>query len=280
MLSSLSSTIRTVLAIPALRLPQQAPGAHAEAARPAREAPRDCMIKTLGRYVTERQTDRWRKPLPHRPRSRRKAGDSGAYVSSPRTRTARARSSPPQDRPGQIRAAAAEPGFLAGVLDHICGDERCSSRSRDDAGIDPADDRARAQPRLAAAPWERGTCRERLLPRLPRRRVREAAALRGLRLAAARPPRRTRHALDRAYRLRRLLRHDREARRSLARRQAGDRRRRQARRGRRPPAMSRAPTACARRCRCSRRCGSARTRPCVKPNMAKYVARRPRGARS
>ena len=40
-----------------------------------------------------------------------------------------------------------------------------------------------------------------------------------------------RHAYHRARRLRRLLRHHREARRSVARRQTGDRRRRQARRG-------------------------------------------------
>ena len=55
------------------------------------------------------------------------------------------------------------------------------------------------------------------------------------RCAACGSPRLVRHArarraLDRPCRLRRLLRHDREARRSLARRQAGDHRRRQARR--------------------------------------------------
>ena len=57
-------------------------------------------------------------------------------------------------------------------------------------------------------------------------------ALSGLRLAAARPPPRTRPAHHRACRLRRLLRHDRKTRRSVPARQAGDRRRRQARRGR------------------------------------------------
>ena len=59
----------------------------------------------------------------------------------------------------------------------------------------------------------------------------DGRALPGLRLAAAGAPCRARRARHRPCRLRRLLRHDREARRSLARRQAGDRRRRQARRG-------------------------------------------------
>jgi len=38
----------------------------------------------------------------------------------------------------QIRAAAAEPGFLAGVLDHIRGDERLLLDLAADTGIDPA----------------------------------------------------------------------------------------------------------------------------------------------
>ena len=56
-------------------------------------------------------------------------------------------------------------------------------------------------------------------------------ALSGLRLAAARAPPRARTPDHRPCRLRRLLRHDRKARRSLACRQAGDRRRRKTRRG-------------------------------------------------
>ena len=70
----------------------------------------------------------------------------------------------------------------------------------------------------------------RLLPRLPPRRARRRRPLPRLRLAAAPAPSRARRARDRACRLRRLLRHHREARRSFARRQAGDRRRPQARR--------------------------------------------------
>jgi len=38
----------------------------------------------------------------------------------------------------RIRTAAAEPGFLAGVLEHMLGDERLLMAFAKDAGIDPA----------------------------------------------------------------------------------------------------------------------------------------------
>jgi hypothetical protein len=41
--------------------------------------------------------------------------------------------------PEQMRAAAGEPGFLAGVLEHMLGDESLLVAFADSAGIDPAD---------------------------------------------------------------------------------------------------------------------------------------------
>jgi hypothetical protein len=41
--------------------------------------------------------------------------------------------------PEQIRAAAREPGFLAGVLEHMLGDENLLIAFSQSAGIDPAD---------------------------------------------------------------------------------------------------------------------------------------------
>ena len=41
--------------------------------------------------------------------------------------------------PRQLRRAAAEPGFLAGVLDHIAGNEGLLLQFAADAGIDPAE---------------------------------------------------------------------------------------------------------------------------------------------
>jgi len=56
--------------------------------------------------------------------------------------------------PDSIRAAAAEPGFLAGVLDHLGADEALLVAFAAEAGIAPADvDRARAA--LAGGDWER-----------------------------------------------------------------------------------------------------------------------------
>jgi Protein of unknown function (DUF3572) len=40
--------------------------------------------------------------------------------------------------PDQIRAAARQPDFLAGVLDHMLGDEALLIAFADSAGIDPA----------------------------------------------------------------------------------------------------------------------------------------------
>ena len=69
-----------------------------------------------------------------------------------------------------------------------------------------------------------------LLPRLPPRRAGRRITLSRVRLAAPVAPSRARCAGDRPCRLRRVLRHDREARRSDACGQAGDRRRTPARR--------------------------------------------------
>jgi hypothetical protein len=40
--------------------------------------------------------------------------------------------------PAEIRAAAREPGFLAGVLEHLAGNERLLTAFAVDAGVDPA----------------------------------------------------------------------------------------------------------------------------------------------
>jgi len=53
----------------------------------------------------------------------------------------------------QIRAASRQPGFLAGVLDHMLGDEKLLAAFAQSAGIDPAE-----VPRAARAlsgHWER-----------------------------------------------------------------------------------------------------------------------------
>lgn len=41
--------------------------------------------------------------------------------------------------PARIRAAAQEPGFLAGVLAYMAGDQRLLAQFAGDTGIDPAD---------------------------------------------------------------------------------------------------------------------------------------------
>jgi hypothetical protein len=56
--------------------------------------------------------------------------------------------------PDQIRAAAREPHFLAGVLDHISSDERLLTEFAAEAGIDPSEV-GKAQTALGAKPWER-----------------------------------------------------------------------------------------------------------------------------
>ena len=56
--------------------------------------------------------------------------------------------------PDQIRAAAGEPGFLAGVLAYIASDETLASEFTTDAGCGPADI-TRAHIALGGEPWER-----------------------------------------------------------------------------------------------------------------------------
>jgi len=56
--------------------------------------------------------------------------------------------------PAEIRSAAAEPGFLAGVLDYIASDERLLTEFAAAAKVDPAH-LGHAQAALGAKPWER-----------------------------------------------------------------------------------------------------------------------------
>ena len=56
--------------------------------------------------------------------------------------------------PAEIRSAAAEPGFLAGVLDYIASDERLLTEFATAAKVDPAD-LGHARAALGAKPWER-----------------------------------------------------------------------------------------------------------------------------
>jgi hypothetical protein len=53
--------------------------------------------------------------------------------------------------PDTIRGAAREPGFLAGVLDHIASDERLLLAFAADTGVNPADI-ARGRSALAGIP--------------------------------------------------------------------------------------------------------------------------------
>jgi Protein of unknown function (DUF3572) len=54
----------------------------------------------------------------------------------------------------QIREAAGEPGFLAGVLAYLASDEQLAAAFTADAGCGPADI-ARAHNALGGEPWER-----------------------------------------------------------------------------------------------------------------------------
>jgi hypothetical protein len=56
--------------------------------------------------------------------------------------------------PGEIRAAAREAAFLAGVLDHVAGSEALLLEFAGDAGIDPAEI-AKARAALGGQGWER-----------------------------------------------------------------------------------------------------------------------------
>ena len=56
--------------------------------------------------------------------------------------------------PGDIRAAALEPLFLAGVLDHLSGDEKLLVAFAGEVGAEPGEI-LRAREQLAGRPWER-----------------------------------------------------------------------------------------------------------------------------
>jgi hypothetical protein len=56
--------------------------------------------------------------------------------------------------PAEIRSAAREPGFLAGVLDYMASDDRLIAAFAGENDLDPADiDRGRVA--LAGSSWER-----------------------------------------------------------------------------------------------------------------------------
>jgi hypothetical protein len=56
--------------------------------------------------------------------------------------------------PAEIRAAAGEPRFLAGVLEYMASDERLIEAFASKAGLDPGDV-GKARAALAGTPWER-----------------------------------------------------------------------------------------------------------------------------
>jgi hypothetical protein len=56
--------------------------------------------------------------------------------------------------PAEIRAAAADSNFLAGVLDHLMEDERLLMAFASEQSLDPGEI-ARARAALGGAPWER-----------------------------------------------------------------------------------------------------------------------------
>ena len=56
--------------------------------------------------------------------------------------------------PAEIRAAAREPRFLAGVLDYLASDERLAAEFSAEAGFGPSDI-AKAYAALGGEPWER-----------------------------------------------------------------------------------------------------------------------------
>jgi len=56
--------------------------------------------------------------------------------------------------PDMIRKAAADPSFLAGVLDHVAGDEALLLAVAEHAGVKPQDVE-RAQAALSGQRWER-----------------------------------------------------------------------------------------------------------------------------
>ena len=58
--------------------------------------------------------------------------------------------------PDRIRAAAASPGFLAGVLDHVASEDALVTAFAAEAGIKP-EEVERARRILASGEWERET---------------------------------------------------------------------------------------------------------------------------
>jgi hypothetical protein len=56
--------------------------------------------------------------------------------------------------PDEIRAASSEPGFLAGVLEHLAGDERLLTAFAAEAGLEPAAV-GKALAALTGGAWER-----------------------------------------------------------------------------------------------------------------------------
>jgi Protein of unknown function (DUF3572) len=56
--------------------------------------------------------------------------------------------------PAEIRVAAREPGFLAGVLDYMASDDRLIAAFASETGLDPADI-GRGRTALAGVAWER-----------------------------------------------------------------------------------------------------------------------------
>ncbi len=56
--------------------------------------------------------------------------------------------------PAEIRAAASEPGFLAGVLEHLIADEALLTAFAAETGFEPTDP-AKALAVLGGAQWER-----------------------------------------------------------------------------------------------------------------------------
>jgi hypothetical protein len=56
--------------------------------------------------------------------------------------------------PAEIRSAASEPGFLAGVLEYMASDDRLIGAFAGETGVDPTNvDKARIA--LTGGPWER-----------------------------------------------------------------------------------------------------------------------------
>ena len=93
----------------------------------------------------------------------------------------------PASGPAEFALPRAEPGFLAGVLDHLAGDERLLVAFATDAEASIRGEIGAAARGARPGALGAGRCRDgRVLPRLPRRRRRRQHALSGLRLAAPR----------------------------------------------------------------------------------------------